>query len=173
MSNTIQIEYTATQETLDDMARAEYDSRPYGWLRRCCGMAVGGVLALVACNSLWRLCHATFEDAPEMARLLLCLFLSQLLVGIVLLFHRPLSLFLRRRELKSQLGKSFSFTLADEGLGGESLGTSLVLPWSFFKISVFKDKGILLQYNKLCYWLPQSAMSGEAAQLLQRKVFLP
>ena len=163
MSNTIQIKYTATQNTLDDMARAEYDTRPYGRLRRCCSMAVGFILMLVACISMWRLSHISFDDAPEMARLMLCLFLIQLLVGAVLLFHRPLSLFVRRRELCSQLGKSFSFMLTDEGIGGKSLGTSLVLPWSFFKISVIKGKGIMLRYNKLCYWLPQSALPQEAA----------
>ncbi len=130
-------------------------------------MAVGFILMLVACISLWRLSHASFDGAPEMARLMFCLFLIQLLVGVVLLFHRPLSLFLRRRELRNQLGKSFSFTLTDEGLGGKSFGTSLVLPWSFFKISVVKGKGFLLRYNKLCYWFPQSALPQEAAQLLQ------
>ena len=168
MPNTIQVKYTSTQEMLDDMARAEYDTRPYGWLRRTCGMAIGFILMLVACISLWRLSHASFDGATEITRLFLCLFLIQLLVGAVLLFHRPLSLFFRRRELRSQLDKSFSFTLADEGIGGESLGTSLVLPWSFFKISVVKGKGILLRYNKLCYWLPQAVLSQEAAKLLQK-----
>ncbi len=164
----LQIEYTATKETLDDMACAEYDTRPHGLLRRCCGMAAGVVLALVACISLWRLFHASFDAAPEMVRLLLCLYLIQFLVGIVLVFHRPLSLFLRRRELHSQIGKNFSFTLTDEGVGGEPLGTSLVLPWSFFKISIVKGKGVLLRYRKLCYWLPQAAMSGNAIDLLQK-----
>lgn len=163
----LKIEYTATQETLDDMACAEFDTRPYGRLRRCSGMAAGFVLMLVACISLWRLSHASFDGAPEMARLLLCLFLIQLLVGTVLLFHRPLSLFWRRREQRSLLGKKYSFTLTDEGIGGESLGTSLVLPWSFFRISVVKGKGILLRYNKLCYWFPQAVLSQEAAELLR------
>ncbi len=168
MPKTIQVKYTATQKMLDDMAHAEYDTRPYGWLRRCCGMVVGFILMLVACISLWRLYHASFDGGPEITRLLLCLFLIQLLVGVVLLFHRPLSLFLRRRELRRQLGKSFSFTLANEGIGGKSLGTSLVLPWSFFKTSVVKEKGVLLRYNKLCYWLPQSELSQEAVALLQK-----
>ena len=168
MPNTIQVEYTATQETLDDMACAEYDTRPCGRLRRCSSMVVGFILMLVACISIWRLFHASVDDAPEMVRLLLSLFLIQLVVGLVLLLHRPLSLYLRRRELRGQLGKSFSFMLTDEGLGGKSLGTSLVLPWSFFKISKVKDKGFLLRYNKLCYWLPQSALPQEASQFLQR-----
>ena len=173
----LKVEYTATQETLDDMARAEYDTRPHGRLRRWCGMAIGFVLALVACISLWRLFHvwggdvshsnSVLEGSPEMARLLLCLFFIQLLVGLVLLFHKPLSLYLRRRELRGQIGKSFTFTLTPEGIGGASLGTSLVLPWSFFKITVIKDKGILLRYNKLCYWLPQAVLSGKNAELLQ------
>ena len=162
------IEYTATQETLDDMACAEYGTRQYGQLRRCSGMAAGFVLMLVACISLWRLSHVSFDGAPEIMRLLLCLFLIQLLVGAVLFFHRPLSLFWCRRELRSLLGKNFSFMLTDEGIGGESLGTSLVLPWSFFRISVVKDKGILLRCNKLCYWLPQSVLSLDALELLQK-----
>ena len=173
------VEYTATQETLDDMARAEYDTRPHGRLRRWCGMAIGFVLALVACISLWRLFHvwggdvsqsnSVLEGSPEMARLLLCLFLIQFLVGLVLLFHKPFSLYLRRRELRGQIGKSFAFTLTPEGIGGDSLGTSLVLPWSFFKITVIKGKGILLRYNKLCYWLPQVTLTNQISDLFLTK----
>ena len=142
-------------------------------------MAVGLILALVACISLWRLFHiwsgdgspsnSVLEGSPEMARLLLCLFFIQLLVGLVLLFHRPLSLFWRRRELRGQIGKSFAFTLTPEGIGGASLGTSLVLPWSFFKITVIKDKGILLRYNKLCYWLPQVTLTNQISDLFLTK----
>ena len=174
----MQVEYTATQEVLEEMARTEYDTRPYGRVRHYCGMALGLILALVACISLWRLFHiwggdvtqseSVLEGSPEMTRLLLCLFLIQFLVGLVLFFHRPLSLFWRRREMRSQIGKNFSFTLTPEGISGESLGTSLVLPWSFFKITVIKDKSILLRYNKLCYWLPQSALPEKSVELLQK-----
>ena len=173
------VEYTASQETLDELARAEYDTRPYGRLRRWCGIAVGFVLALVACISLWRLFHvqggnvaqsnSVLNSSPEMARLLLCLFLIQFLVGLVLFFHKPLSLYLRRRELRSQIGKVFAFTLTPEGIGGDSLGTSLVLPWSFFKITVIKGKGILLRYNKLCYWLPQVTLTNQISDLFLTK----
>ena len=176
---TLKVEYTATQETLDDMARAEYDTRPHGRLLHYCGMAVGLILALVACISLWRLFHVwggdvsqsnnVLEGFPEMARLLLCLFLIQFLVGLVLLFHKPFSLYLRRHELRGQIGKCFTFTLTPEGIGGDSLGTSLVLPWSFFKITVIKDKGILLRYNKLYYWLPQATLTSHIIDLVLTK----
>ena len=175
----LKVEYTATQEMLNDMACAEYDTRPYGWLRHYCGMVAGFVLVLVACISLWRLFHAwgvdeispsnsVLDGSPEMVRLLLCLFLIQLLVGFVLLFHRLLSLFWRRRELRSMIGKHFVFNLTPEGIDGDSFGTSLVLPWSFFRIAVIKDKGVLLRYNKLCYWLPQAVLSGDTTEFLQK-----
>ena len=173
------VEYTATREMLNDMACAEYDTRPFGQLRRYCGVVVGFVLILVACISLWRLFHvrgggiaqsnSMLEGSPEMVRLLLCLFLIQFLVGLVLLFHKPFSLYLRRHELRGQIGKRFAFTLTPEGIGGDSLGTSLVLPWSFFKITVIKDKGILLRYNKLCYWLPQATLTNQISDFILTK----
>ena len=173
------VEYTATQEMLDDMARAEYDTRPYGRLRHYCGIVAGFVLALVACISLWRLFHvwggdvaqsnSVLNSSPEMARLLLCLFLIQLLAGGVLVFHKLLSLYLRRRELRSMIGKHFVFNLTTEGIDGDSFGTSLVLPWSFFKTAVIKDKGVILRYNKLCYWLPQATLTSQIIDLVLTK----
>lgn len=159
----LKVEYTATPEMLEAMARAEYETRPFGHIRRCLGMVLGFILSLVACLSLWRFTHAQFtsDATPEIIRLLLCLFLIQLLVGIVLLFHKPLSIRWRRHELRSQHGKTFEYTITEEGIGGPALGTTLILPWSFFKISRIKNQGILLRRKGLCYWLPESAIPEE------------
>ena len=155
------VEYTATPEILEAMARAEYDTRPYGRLRRISGMLMGLVLSLVAGLSLWRFSFAAFkaDTAPEIPRLLLCLFLIQLLVGIVLLLHKPLTIAWRKRQLKPLQGQTFDFTLTEEGISSPSMGTSMTLPWSFFTTTNIPNQGTLLRRGDLCYWLPGTSLA--------------
>lgn len=173
------LSYTVTPASWRQAAVARYDASTTRW-RRLPFTVLGLMLLGTSSWALGRLFHVA---DPAVVKVLLPLLLLQFGCGLLLFFHRPLTIAVHRLAGRRHpnMGKDLRYSLSPEGIGGAPLGTEQLYPWQAFcngKSRVTATGIILIHDSGVCHWLPATAFASpqdwqDAAALAEEKLRWP